>query len=200
MSNKKLIQRRFKPNVVYELRIHGIYPYVGCHCVNKNFLYRSELYASSGNYLAEARNNGCITYQEYRECVELLNVWEFDTKEEAQNFETLKIQELKEKYGDLCKNKALYGNQYSTKGLSHPHSEETRKKIRETHIGKVGTWNKGRIAWNKGKSQSEENKKRISKTKKEKGYHWYTNGVVSILNSTCPEGFYLGRVVFKKVH
>ena len=176
MTDNKL-QKRFKSNVVYELLIHGVYHYVGCHCVNKDCLRAAEIYLSSGNYLARARNNGFITTQEYRECVELVNVWEFDTKEETQNFETLKIQELKEKYGDLCKNKALYGNQNSTKGVSY--SEEIKRKLSESHKGKSNG------------PHSEEIKRKISEA--HKGKHFYTNGITIVFTFECPKGFIPGR-------
>lgn len=182
MTNNKL-QKRFKPNVVYELLIHGIYHYAGCHCTSRNYLYASAIINDSGNYLARARDNGFITLQEYRECVELVNVWEFDTKEEAQNFETLKIQELREKYSDLCKNKALYGNQNSTKGCSFTRSEEYKRKLSET---------------NKGRHLSEEAKRKMSESRKglntwSKGRHWYTNDTINVCETKCPEGFHPGR-------
>ena len=152
------IQKIFKSNVVYELLIHGVYLYAGCHCSTKDSVYLSEIIYNSGNYLAGAMRKGLITLQEYKECVELVNVWEFDTKGEAQDFEVLKIQELKERYGDLCKNKALYGNQYGPKGVSR--SKEYKKKMSESC--------KGRNTWSKGKHFSEEHRKKLSEAHKGK--------------------------------
>ena len=182
MSENKITQIHYKPNVVYELLIHGVYHYAGCHCDSRDYLCTSGIINGSGNYLAIARDEGHITSQEYRECVELINVWEFDTKEEALVFEVLKIQELKEKYGDLCKNKALYGNQYGNKGISH--SEETKRKMSEAHKGKSI------------KPHSEEHKRKLSEARK--GLKLYTNGVINVFAKECPTDFYPGRILERK--
>lgn len=75
-----------------------------------------------------------------------------------------------------------------------PFTEETRKKISESH--------KGRIPWNKGKKNiySEDTLKKLSAankghiTKGSSGMHWYNNGVENILTYTCPDGYIKGRL------
>ena len=180
------MQRHYKPNVVYELLIHGVYHYAGCHCVLRNYLCSSGIINSSGNYLSEAIKYKLITHQEYKECVELVNVWEFNTKEEAQNFEILKIQELKEKYGDLCKNKAPYGNQNGPKGVFR--SKETRRKMSEAH---------------KGRCLTEEHRRKIGEANKGKSNYskdccWFTNDIINVRRLKCPEGFHPGRIPRRK--
>lgn len=155
MNENKLEKRHYKPNVVYELLIHGVYHYTGCHCLNKSFIYRCDVWMNSGNYLAMARDKGLITPQEYKECVELINVWEFDTKEEAQEFERIKIQESKEKYGDLCKNKALFGNRHGSCGCKW--DERLRKKHSISHLGNSNA---------KGHKLSEESKRQAVERRK----------------------------------
>lgn len=199
------MQRRYKPNVVYELLIHGIYHYAGCHCVSRDYLLTSCIINCSGNYLARARAKNLITQQEYKECVKLINVWEFDTEEEALAFELIKIQELKEKYGDLCKNRVLSRNNSTkgrstwNKGLLDPYSEdvhikmsESRKKYYETHE-----------VWNKGVSCSEETRRKISNARTgqpncSKGSCWFTNGTINVRRTECPSGFYPGITMKKK--
>jgi len=195
MESKSLVQKRFKPNVVYELLIHGVYRYIGCHCYNKDFLLRNIIISESGNYLAEARDNQLITRREYLDSVELINTWEFDTKEEAQEFEAKKIQERKEEYGSLCKNKSL-GNKYGSRGLHFSgrkgwhHSEENKRKLSEARKGVPAPWN--------SYPRSEETKRKISETLKghtasNKGKHVFTNGIINVYSLNCPEGFWTGR-------
>ena len=66
-------------------------------------------------------------------------------------------------------------------------SEETRKKMSESHKGKASP--------NKGKKLSEEAKEKLSL--KRKGKHWYTNGVDNIRCFECPDGFTPGRTITK---
>ena len=47
---------------------------------------------------------------------------------------------------------------------------------------------KGRVPWNKGKTWS---------NPKDKGKHWYTNGVDNIRCFECPDGFTPGRTITK---
>jgi len=208
----------YKTHVVYILLIHGIYYYVGCHCT-RVLPYLTEKYIlfESGNYLTEALKKKLITSQEYLDCVELVSVEEFNTAEEALNREAERIVEYKEKYKELCKNKTL-GNKYS--GLSNPYrSLEVRQRISKANKGQV-PWNKdvrmseefkqgiSKTMRELGLHCSEEHKRRISETHKgkhlseeyrqriseaQKGTHWYTDGIVNVRRSECPEGFRLGR-------
>ena len=57
------------------------------------------------------------------------------------------------------------------------HSEEHRKKISEALKGHI---------------ISEEAKRKISETLK--GKHWYTNGVINVVSSECPDGFVKGQI------
>lgn len=179
--------KHYKPNVVYELLIHGVYHYAGCHCVSGDHLVYGKIIHNSGNYLTVALKKGLITRKEYEESIELINVWEFDTRQEALDFETLKIQELKEKYGDLCKNKALYGNRHTTKGLcvnlGKKQSSTTITKrvatIKEKYANGYVSPRKGKAPWNKGITSN---------------LFWFTNGKTTILAKECPKGFRRGRI------
>lgn len=102
------------------------------------------------------------------------------------------------------KNNPMYGKH---------HSEEARRKISETHKGKT-PWKgkhhseetKRKISEaNKGKHPSEEARKKMSEARKgkkrgpykEKGLHWYNNGIISTKAKTCPDGFVLGRLKWR---
>lgn len=68
----------------------------------------------------------------------------------------------KDGWGDLEKaHKALRGKPAWNRGISP--SEETRRKLSESHKGQVhaGTFKKGQASWNKGKKLSEEHKRKI---------------------------------------
>lgn len=214
MSENKL-QKHFKPNVVYKLLIHGVYPYVGCHCSKKDYLTENRIIESSGNYLWQCLKKKIITRQEYFESIELIQVWEFDTPEKALDFEEQKIREIKEEYGVLCKNKALFGNRHSNKGCEFFKTEEYRKKQSEKSKGRIDspeTRMKRSIAL-KGRLFSEETKRKMSEAKKGrkqteeqkkmrstamKGRYWFNNGVKSIMAYECPEGFHPGRIPRRK--
>ena len=92
-------------------------------------------------------------------------------------------EEMRRKRSELNK-----GNTYA-KGCIR--SEEARKKISEA--------NKGHTAWNKGKKGlqhfSEDVRKKLSEARK--GKHWYTNGAIDKLCTTCPDGFVPGRLHHK---
>ena len=84
-------------------------------------------------------------------------------------------------------------------------SEETKKKMSETHKGKqlsedtrykISEAHKGKPGPNKGKHWSEETKKKMSETNK--GKHWYSNGKISKFCYECPPGFVSGRIYFRK--
>ena len=60
---------------------------------------------------------------------------------------------------------------------------------------------KGNIPWNKGKKcpkASEYNKTHGIKPPSQKGKKWYNNGIISIMNNDCPEGFVPGRISWKE--
>lgn len=60
----------------------------------------------------------------------------------------------------------------SKTGISHgPHTEETKRKISKSHMGK-NKWSKGR--------------------------HWFNNGITSVMEYKCPDGFIPGRLSFRK--
>lgn len=178
MSGKKL---HYKPNVTYELLIHGVYHYIGCHTVKSSFLWESQILHGSGNYLKFAYVDKLITSQEYRSSVVFLWIKEFDTKEEALQNEILEIQKCKESYGDLCLNRALFGNRGGSRGVTV--TTKTREKLREKSTGRV---------W------SEETKRKWKEANK--GKHHYTNGIINVRSVECPEGFHLGRTLkWKKV-
>ena len=96
----------------------------------------------------------------------------------------------------------------SIKGISR--SEETRKRMSESHKGK----NLGRIPWNKGKHCSEEYRQKMSESHKGKSMpdnaikksteliknsKWWNNGVINKRSKTCPGNDYvLGRLLWKK--
>ena len=59
-------------------------------------------------------------------------------------------------------------------------------------------------SWNKGKTgvYSNETLKKMSEAKrgKNRGKHWYNNGVISVFSFECPPGYYLGRIYNRKIH
>lgn len=93
--------------------------------------------------------------------------------------------------------------------IGRHHSEETRRKMSESHKGKIlseetkrklSEANKGNT-YHKGKKHSEETRIKISEankgnlpTKGSKGMHWYNNGIVNNLAYECPNGFVKGRL------
>lgn len=63
------------------------------------------------------------------------------------------------------------------------------------HLGMLG-----KTPWNKGKKCTEiSNRMKGNKNglgnKGQKGKHWYNNGIISICDYTCPEGFIKGRLL-----
>ena len=118
------------------------------------FFKEKTIIGNSGNYLwVEAYKKKTITPQEYRDAVKLLRVVEFDTKEEALEYEPKAIQECKEKYGDLCVN-ICKGNKYGSIGFHH--CEETKQRLREIKTGVGNSWY--------GKQRSEETKERMKQS------------------------------------
>ena len=103
-----------------------------------------------------------------------------------------------------------------------PFSEDTRRKMSESHKGKkfseehckklseslknrtftyetrrkMSEAQKGKIPWNRGKHLSKDNKHKISESLKRQniGTHWYNNGKINMRAYTCPEGFVKGRL------
>ena len=88
-------------------------------------------------------------------------------------------------------------------------SEETRRKMSESHIGRPNLYLRGRVQSleerkrrsmaNKGKPKSIEHRLKLSlSVRGEKsfafGTHWYNNGIKSIQAKTCPDGYVKGRL------
>ena len=94
------MKKLYLPNVAYELLIDGKYHYYGSHCRSKK-IYESQIKANSGNKLAAACNRGELSRAEYNTRVEVINVWEFNTAEEALDKELELITSGKQQYGDL---------------------------------------------------------------------------------------------------
>lgn len=115
----------YKPNIVYELLIHGVYHYGGCHCSDRDYLTYSDILNSSGNYYKQCLRNNLITHEEYHDICELYRYEEFDTKQDALNREVEWIKELREQYGPLCINH-YDGNKIAALGFKH--TEETKRK------------------------------------------------------------------------
>lgn len=76
-------------------------------------------------------------------------------------------------------------------------SEETRRKISESHIGRPKLWLRGRV-------HSLEERKRRSMAQKgkntwAKGRHFYNNGKVTVATYECPKGFVPGKLKKKMI-
>lgn len=141
--------KKYSGNNVYVLEIHSCQYYVGCH-TQKEEMTELGILNGSFNPLRKAERKGLITHEEYKDCVKIVHIEEFDSKEEAQNHEAELIEKFRTHYGDRCLNQSK-GNKYGQSGLTH--SEETRKKISE---------NNARF-W-EGKPRSEETKKKIAES------------------------------------
>lgn len=84
-------------------------------------------------------------------------------------------------------------------------TEETKRKMSIAHQGKT-PWNKGvphleehkqKISEAlKGKKLSEDHKQKLSEAMKykNKGLHWFNNGIIAVRAKSCPEGFVKGRL------
>ncbi len=85
------------------------------------------------------------------------------------------------------------------KGKKDCYTKEQLKKLSDSHKGHI-PWNKGKHGVqppppNKGCPRANEVKARISKTKRMKKLHWYTDGSISIMAKECPNGFKQGRLI-----
>ena len=141
----------YKPNVVYILRIRGIYYYVGCVNTSRKYFTPIAILRQSGNSLNLSFRKGLITLKEYYENVELISVEEFDTKEAVLEREIELIHLYKNEVGNLLLNKGMYGNAHTNKGCKFDSS--VREKMSISHKGKL-----------LGRKTSEETKKKISNT------------------------------------
>lgn len=77
-------------------------------------------------------------------------------------------------------------------------SEEYRNKLSESHKGKKRS-KESKLKQSetcKGKKLSDETKQKMSKT--QKGLKWFTNGIIVVHTSNCPEGFRHGRLPQKE--
>ena len=79
-------------------------------------------------------------------------------------------------------NNPRFGKPSTFKGKHH--SSETRKKMSESRKGKNHPFF--------GKHHSKTTRRKMSKA--HIGKHWYNNGVVSVLERECPDGFVKGRI------
>ena len=162
----KFDRKHYKPNVVYVALINRVWLYIGCVTFDKPYIWRSDIIKHSGNPLSKAYQLKLITYKEYQENFEILNIEDFDSKKEALEREVTLINKYKEKYSDILINKCLFGNAHSTKGLKM--SEEQKRKLSERSKGrKLSQEARKKISdANKGKPKSEEQKRKISNTLK----------------------------------
>lgn len=88
------------------------------------------------------------------------------------------------------------------------YSDETRQRLRETHLGRRHTEESKRkmSLAKKGKPHAphtEETKRKMSEAKKgqnawTRGRRWFNNGEVSVMEYKCPDGFAPGRLSFRK--
>lgn len=125
--------RHYKPNVVYVLKVKGLYYYVGCETSNKEFLPKNRILEGSGNPLKSAYSKGYITHQEYLDNVELLFVEEYQSRDDARDREVELIQEYYELYPNLLMNKCLQGNKGGSTGYKW--SESMKIKLRRDYEG-----------------------------------------------------------------
>lgn len=135
---------------------------------SKKFCHQDK-YMGSGKLLKKA-------FKKYgKENFEKLLVQYIETKEEADKQEIFWIAHYRER-GMAQYNIADGG--HGSNGNSHRvgwhHSEETKRKISNSHIGIF----RGREPWNKG----------------EKGRHWYNNGIEEKMTFECPIGWKEGRL------
>lgn len=140
--------KHYKPNLTYVLLIDDIFYYAGCHAQRTPFLRENEIISCSG----------CPFKQKDGHKVEIIQVTEYDSKEEAQDAEIGLIADCKEKYGDKCLNIYL-GNKLGAKGV--PVSIETREKLSKALKGKYTGENSSFY----GKHHSEETRKKLSLSK-----------------------------------
>ena len=116
--------KKYKPNNVYILEIHGCQYYVGCHTQSKE-MSENKILRSSGNPLRKAKRKGLITHEEYKDCIKIVHIEEFDSADEAKNREVELIAEYKKKYGPLCLNRSA-GNKSGQKGIKRSDSFKER--------------------------------------------------------------------------
>lgn len=110
------------------------------------------------------------------------------TKEQADLREPYWINELR----------TLYPNGYNLQ------SGGEHYKVHDLTKQNFSVKQKGHPGYMKGKKFPEEHNRRISETMKgmtsnTKGMHWYTNGEDSKVSFECPEGWWPGRTIIKKV-
>ena len=130
MSNKV---KHYSPNVAYELLIDGQYKYYGSHCSKEDYLRPLQIMYGSGNRLKTKYYRHEISADEYKERVKLVNVWEFDTPEEALTKEKKLIESCYENDREHCYN-LLLGNNHDIKL-----SESRRTALIKHNIAKMNT-------------------------------------------------------------
>lgn len=103
--------------------------------------------------------------------------------------------ETKRKIGEKSK-----GNKYGALNKGKKFSEEHKRSLSIALKGKNKGKNLGNKygTLNKGKKLSEEHKRKLSEAKKgnkvAKGRKWYNNGIISVMQFECPDGFKPGRL------
>ena len=140
--------------------------YVGQRKSSKEWY--DDSYMGSGKHLKAAQNKYGI------ENFEKFLIQHCYSKEETDKAEIFWIAEYRRR------GKAEYNLANGGEGFSGKRSEETRKRMSESHKGKQGP--------NKGKKHSEEWARKMS------GWHWYNNGEINVKAKECPEGFVKGRL------
>lgn len=122
----------YKPNVVYTLLLDNKDYYVGCHCSKRDKLTDRFILASSGNPLSRLVKRGSLDHFDYLDRVKILAVEEYDTPEEAMDRERVLIEEYKSGIG--CINRRGSNGETGVR-TDMTRSQETKDKIRKSHIG-----------------------------------------------------------------
>lgn len=135
--------KHYKPNCTYVLLVDDELYYIGCHTSCQPFLREREIISTSGSFWREKQGQK----------LSILEVTEYDSKEEALEAEVKLISEYKEKYGEKCLN-INPGNKLGMLGFHH--TEESKRKMSEHHNPKSSPL---------GRKASDETKRKLSESK-----------------------------------